>query len=315
MKQKKTEPSYDQEIFVKQNLRKQLSLFRRGWLSESGWKHLLHDKDELNLFPPQSVWDIRNKCKYIAIAIETALDSYDQHGWTICCEMAIKKIIDFEKTEHVEFIEDDTYNKRWNITSPKTLMKWYSLFNHQNSECFINQYNNCSTKTLPPFLENNSDVKDVIVAYCNNNLLNLTTLEVQEYVITKCLPELVEKRKVELCDDSITIEHIKKENNLKTICKQTITQWLNILGFRFCEKKKSYYTVTVMKSLRMWHIDTNSLIDIWKEKLDVIVGYNLMRHSIKNFLIKITLVRFIKEIFRNWLPNYLRLKLVKLQKS
>ena len=77
-------------------------------------------------------------------------------------------------------------------------MKWYSLYNHQNNECFINQYNTCNKKALPPFLENNPDVKDAIVIYCNNNLLNLTLLEVQEYIVNTCLPELDERRKVEL---------------------------------------------------------------------------------------------------------------------
>ena len=46
--------------------------------------------------------DIRNKCKYIANAIEAALDSYDEDGWIVCCEKAIKKITEFEKTDHVE---------------------------------------------------------------------------------------------------------------------------------------------------------------------------------------------------------------------
>ena len=66
MKQQQAESSYSQEVVIKQHLRKQLSIFRSGWLSQNGWKNLLHDKDEHKLLPQGSVHDMKNKCKYIA---------------------------------------------------------------------------------------------------------------------------------------------------------------------------------------------------------------------------------------------------------
>ena len=38
MKQEMTDVNFDQEILVKQHLRTQLSLFRRAWLTDKGWK-------------------------------------------------------------------------------------------------------------------------------------------------------------------------------------------------------------------------------------------------------------------------------------
>ena len=94
---------------------------------------------------------------------------------------------------------------------------------------------------MPPFLDNNPDVKDAIINHCNNNLLNLTASEVKEFIISTCLPSLVETRKQEMNDNSITIDTIRKENNLKNIKRQTLIGWMIILSFMFCERKKSYY--------------------------------------------------------------------------
>ena len=94
---------------------------------------------------------------------------------------------------------------------------------------------------MPPFLDNNPDVKEAIIIYCNNNLINLTASEVQEFIISKCLPQLVQTRKEETNDNSITIDTILKENGLKSITVRAVSGWMNILGFRYCERKKSYY--------------------------------------------------------------------------
>ena len=37
------------------------------------------------------------------------------------------------------------------------------------------------------------------------------------------------------------MEMIMKENNLKSVCRMTVDNWLKLLGFTYCERKKSYY--------------------------------------------------------------------------
>ena len=102
-------------------------------------------------------------------------------------------------------------------------MKWYSSFNHENNEYFINQFNSCTKKSLPTFLDNNPDVKEAIITYCNNNLINLTVGEVQELIISTYIPQLVKTRKEEANNNSITIETILNENKLKSITGQTVS--------------------------------------------------------------------------------------------
>ena len=201
----------------------------------------MHDNDENKLYNDMSIFDIRNKCKYLSNAIENTIKNYHCQTFECCCMDAITEINGFEKTEEVEFDDSDGFNQRWIITSPRTIMIWYRTFNHINDQCFINQFSNCPKKSLPRLLDANPDLTQAIITYCNNNLLHLTATEVQEYIINTCLPELLEKRKKELQNDNIDMDFLKKENNIKTVCKQTVTNWLKILGFRYCERKKSYY--------------------------------------------------------------------------
>ena len=124
-----TDPNNVLEISIKGHLRNQLSHFRRGWLSESGWKTLLHDKDECNLYSNMAIFDLRNKCKYLAKAIESTLAMYDSCTFTQCCQHAVDTISNFERTDELNFEENDSYNKRWMITAPKTIVKWYNWYN------------------------------------------------------------------------------------------------------------------------------------------------------------------------------------------
>ena len=132
--------SFDQEKYILQHLKTQLKLFKRSWLSENGWRQVIHDKDELNLYSKSSIFDVRNKCKYLSKAIEHAIESYNQSGWLHCCQCAINDVIAFENVNFEDFDKYDKYNQRWYISSPKTIMSWYQLFNHSNNEHFINEY-------------------------------------------------------------------------------------------------------------------------------------------------------------------------------
>ena len=236
-----TNDLYDQEIKIKQHLRKQLNLFRRAWLTDSGWKILIHDQDIDKHFNSVSIFDIRNKAKYLAKAVEVALEEFDTQSWATCCQKAIQLINNFENSDQLEIHNQDNFNQRWLITSPTTLMKWYRVYNHHNSQYFINPFTVSDKKKLPIFLDNNPDIREAIISFCNGNLLELSTITLQEFIIKKCLPQLLENRRAELNNPSLGMDFILKENNIKTVCRQTIAKWMNLLGYRYCERKKSYY--------------------------------------------------------------------------
>ena len=158
-----------------------------------------------------------------------------------CCEIAIENVQKFEMIDEFDFDDSCVHNSRMNIKNPKTIMKWYNNFNHINNQCFINKYSTSKKDILPPFLDNNPDITEAIISFCKNNLINLSAEVVQEYIIETCVPQLVQSRKKELQNNNINVDFIMKENNLKCICLRTVQLWLNKLGFRYCERKKSYY--------------------------------------------------------------------------
>ena len=230
-----------QEQFIKHHLNIQLSAFKRGWLSESGWRFVVSDNDEDNMFTNSSIFEIRNKCKYLTKAIENALERYQNSTWKQCCISAIDEINKFEKCKNEKFEYSDNFNQRWIIKSPKTIMKWYHQYNHIHDQSFPNPFVGKMKNSLPPLLDKNPDIVSAIISYSNNNLLKLSSEMLQEYIIETCLPQLLEKRKEELNDNTLTLEFIKKENNLKIISCRTVNRWMKLLGYRYCERKKSYY--------------------------------------------------------------------------
>ena len=232
---------YDQENDIKEHLFHQLNLFRRAWLTDNGWRKLVHDEDIDNHYNSMSIFDLRNKAKYLTKAIENAIETYEEEGWTNCCNKAIQDINKFENSHLLQANQSDNYNHRWMINCPSTLRRWYRVFNHHNNQHFINPFSLIKKKKLPALLDSNPDITEAIISFCNNNLLELSTHTLQEFIIGTCLPQLLQKRRKELNNPDIDMEFIKKENNLKTVCSQTVGTWMNLLGYRYCETKKSYY--------------------------------------------------------------------------
>ena len=76
---------YDQENDIKEHLFDQLNLFRRAWLTDKGWHKLVHDEDIDNHYNSISIFELRNKAKYYLKAIENAIETYQEEGWTNCC--------------------------------------------------------------------------------------------------------------------------------------------------------------------------------------------------------------------------------------
>ena len=90
-------------------------------------------------------------------------------------------------------------------------------------------------------LENNPDVKDGLLKYAKENINDLSAELCLTYLHEVAIPTLVEKRKEELEDDSITVDDILKENRLTKLSLSTVYRWLERLGFKYEPRKKCYY--------------------------------------------------------------------------
>ena len=211
-------------------------------MTESGWKAIIHDQDQYNHYTSQSIFYLRNQCKYLCKkSLERVLEDYERSTLRDCCINAINNINNFESANDLKFVASDNYNQCSLITCPSTIMRWYHNFNHKNNQCMINQYTNFSKKKSPQLLDNNPDTKEAIISYCNNNLGDLTSYTLQDFIINTCLPQILQKRKEEMNNPHLDIEFVMKENNIKQLCRQTVSKWLNLLVYKYCECKKSYY--------------------------------------------------------------------------
>ena len=98
-------------------------------------------------------------------------------------------------------------------------MRWYRVFNHHNNhhnnQHFINPFLVSKKKKLPVPLDTNPDITEAIISFCNNNLLELSTYILQEFIIKTCLPQLLKKCHKELNNPNIDMDFIKKKTTLK----------------------------------------------------------------------------------------------------
>ena len=113
------------------------------------------------------------------------------------------------------------------IKNGETVRIWHQVI-RENNECFPNPQvvRRGTGPRLPPMLENNPDVKDGLLKYAKENINDLSAELCLTYLHEVAIPTLVEKRKEELEDDSITVDDILKENRLTKLSLSTVYRWL-----------------------------------------------------------------------------------------
>ena len=236
---------------INKHLHSQLSKFHAGWLSLNGWKKFLSDRDVDGLYSEIDIFRLRSKCKYLYFAVDCILKEYHRNTLMKCLQMAIDKINSFELSEELEdFEEDEVYPVKTN--GPKNLAKWYCTYNLNGF--FVNCKNPNGRVVLPPFFNNNPDIKSAILHYCKDNLAALSCESLHEYIHVTCLPNLLKQRKSETKNNQMTINEILEENGLCNICIRTVNTWMNLLGFSFSDRKKTIIT-TSMRVRRILFIE------------------------------------------------------------
>ena len=231
MKKEKGKQVRGQKEKLIRNLRIQMTKFRDGWLLSNSWKHITADGDTNGLYSDSDIFSLRRKCKYMFHFIDCLIHHYHNTTITCCAELTIKKIEEFESSTEI----DDIDNK----IAPKTILRWYKSFVANGAFPSTKKTNGKSS--LPPLLEDNPDVKEAVIRYCNDNLATLTAELLHSYILEKCIPELLKIRQIETGNTSMTVADIFKENQLKTLHPRTVLNWMHALGYKYSPRKKNYY--------------------------------------------------------------------------
>lgn len=144
-------------------------------------------------------------------------------------------------------------------------MKWFHRFRD-------NQYfsipDSFSTKILPPLLDANPDLANTLIDFCKANLNDLSVEALHCFTISKALPDLVEFTKKERREE-YTIDDLFHNHGLKTLCINTMYNWMKKLGFNYSPCEKTFY------------VDTHESVEnvTYRAKfIDRYFGYELLAH-------------------------------------
>ena len=199
------------------HLLNQISSLCNAWLNFDDWRLLIDDRDVYDLYSDKEMFNLCHCCKNLYFALSSILHCYHKKPIIHCCQIAIDSIADYETI---------------------TIMRWYNAFNLNG--CFPNCHRQNGKVLLPMLLTENPDLKEALLSFCNKNLSILSAKLVHTYLFTKALPSLLEKQKKESQNHDMTITDLLQENNLRILHVHTVGNWLNLLGLKFCARRRNY---------------------------------------------------------------------------
>lgn len=135
-------------------------------------------------------------------------------------------------------------------SNPGTLRRWFKRY-RDLGRCFPHPNpKTAMSKPLPPFLEDNPDIKTAFMNHAKNNLAKLSIESMYDYVHAELVPKIVKDKHKKFIDakkeeDEIVLlppkQDVLAELGLRTIGMMTIYKWMLALGFRHKDQTKCYY--------------------------------------------------------------------------
>jgi hypothetical protein len=98
-----------------------------------------------------------------------------------------------------------------------------------NNEAFPNPHVIGMKTYLPPLLDRNPEVKQSIMEYVKQNLNDLSAELIYSYLHKVALPALLNDRRAELVNPTLTMEQLLEENQLTKLLMTTVFRWMGAL--------------------------------------------------------------------------------------
>ena len=227
-------------------MRSRINMFKRAYLTPLGWKAMVNDFDQMDKCSSVDIFIFQSKAKYLALALQFALDHMPTLTWQQCCERSIKMVNDFENYASIKEEDEDKANKLLTnssfITNWKTITVWFRVF-RLNDDSFPNPHFLRNNKmNLPPLLHKYPLLVEKIKEHADKELNQMSGEMMHAFLIDTALPAIVEmENKDKGAADRITVQELLEDNGLKRISLPTIYSWMDTLGYKYCERKKCYY--------------------------------------------------------------------------
>ena len=175
------------------------------------------DGGEGKLMSDFAIHKVRMQCHYIAKALQLRLDNASNElDWRSCCKQAVAAM---------------KMNGTIMANNADTVMGWYRSFREERK--FPNPSRGKSA--LPPFLQVNPEAAMFIQAYAKENLKDLDSKLILEYLHDTLIPKFMKDEK------ATDKKRFLKKYGLTKLCPRTVLNWLHALGFRYEEHRKNFY--------------------------------------------------------------------------
>lgn len=175
------------------------------------------DGDEGKLMSDYAIHKLRMQCHYIAKALQIRLDNASNElDWRSCCKQAVAAM---------------KMNGTIMANNADTVMGWYRSFREERK--FPNPSKGKSA--LPPFLQVNPEAAMFIQAYAKENLKDLDSKLILEYLHNTLIPKFMKD------EEATDKKRFLKKYGLAKLCPRTVLNWLHALGFRYEEHRKNFY--------------------------------------------------------------------------
>ena len=215
----------------------EIDKLKNVYLTVNGWKTIIDNFDESDKFSDFSIFDLRLKAFYLEKLYTMSLKHFD----TITNYNDIASLAILQANTLLGY--DVHYNNHANfhcIHSTKTLLRWFRIYREANM--FPNFFKLRSKKSkLPNFLSENPDCVEAIHEYCKENLSSLSVEKVHDHLHEVVLPNIANTIKKHRNDASYDVQSLKKEYKLRELTVRTVCLWMNILGYVYGSRRKSYY--------------------------------------------------------------------------
>ena len=198
----------------------------------AGYLNVIDGGDPNEVCSPSNIFDIRERCRYLRLAYEIALDRWEYYGvnsWRSCCDEAVKRVNAVNGTSFVK--------------NGETLMHWNIIFRESGYFPHPNQALHLGKKPEPPMIAKFPEIKDKITEFCLEHLAQLNLDMVRDHVITSILPTIYEKWKsdtttseMQMPRSYISYDGFLRLHGLTKVSPSTIWRWVHYIGFRYCEK-------------------------------------------------------------------------------
>lgn len=216
------DPKVDHET-VEEAIQQRIEALKKVNASDNGWMDVTAETEH-KIATKFQIFMMRHKALFITLALQNALQHMNSWSFHKCCCEAVAVLNSIGITS---------------ATNGEVVRRWHQAF-RDNGNRFVE--NPQGRKHVGPLLFYHfPDGVESFCTYANQNLGTLNSELMLQYVLDTLVPDFMrihnEESETKFDDPKLFLRHYGYRN----ICTETVCNWLNHYGYRYCARQKGYY--------------------------------------------------------------------------